>query len=51
MAGHPVDAHAEPMVDIIVLACTAVAFLVIIAAVPIELNEERRDEHEARLER
>lgn len=51
MADHPIDAHPEPMVEIIVLACTAVAFLAIVAAVPIELNEERQDEHEARLER
>lgn len=51
MVSRPIGEQAEPMVDIIVLACTAVAFLAIIAAVPIELNEERRDEHEARPDR
>lgn len=44
MAGHPPRVHAAPMVEFIVLACTALAFFAIVAAVPLELTEARRDE-------
>jgi hypothetical protein len=37
------------MVEIILLGCTGLAFLVLVAAVPIELDEERLDERERRL--
>jgi len=34
------------MVEIVLLLCTGLAFLVLVAAVAIELDEERRDERE-----
>jgi hypothetical protein len=51
MASQPVAAHAEPVVDIIVLACTALAFLTLLAAVPMALRESRQDENEIRSQR
>lgn len=39
------------MVDIIVLACTALAFLALLAAVPMALRESRQDEDEIRIQR
>ena len=43
------SAHRSRMVEIVVLLGTALAFLALVAAVPIELSEERRDERERRL--
>jgi hypothetical protein len=43
-SGHPVR-----IVEIILLLCTGLAFLVLVAAVPIELGEERLDERKRRL--
>jgi hypothetical protein len=37
------------MVEFILLLCTGLAFLALVAAVPIELDEERLDERERRL--
>lgn len=51
MARRTIDRHPEPMVDVIALIFTGLAFLVLVAAVPIELGEERQDEHEARAQR
>lgn len=36
------------MVEIILLLCTGLAFLVLVAAVLVEVDEERRDEREFR---
>jgi hypothetical protein len=49
MASGRLPAHRAPMVEIILLLCTGLAFLALVAAVPIELSEERRDERERRL--
>ena len=49
MASGRRSAHRSPMVEIVVLLGTALAFLALVAAVPIELSEERRDERERRL--
>jgi hypothetical protein len=49
MASPQMPAHRSPMVEIAVLIGIALAFVVLVAAVPIELNEERRDERERRL--
>ena len=37
------------MAEIILLLCTGLAFLALVAAVPLELHEERHDERERRL--
>lgn len=39
-------AHRVPMVEIILLIGTGLALLVLLAAVALELDEERRDERE-----
>ena len=44
-------AQAEPMMEVIVLIFTGIAFLALVAAVPIELGEERQDEREVRTRR
>jgi hypothetical protein len=49
MASRRMPAHRSPMVEIVVLLALALAFLLLVAAVPIELGEERRDERERRL--
>ena len=49
MASGRLPAHRARMVEIVVLLGTALAFLALVAAVPIELSEERRDERERRL--
>jgi hypothetical protein len=49
MASSRLPAHRALMVEIVVLLGTALAFLAIVAAVPIEIGEERRDERERRL--
>jgi hypothetical protein len=49
MASDLLTAHRAQMVEIILLLCTGVAFLALVAAVPIELDEERLDERERRL--
>jgi hypothetical protein len=49
MASGRLPAHRAPMVEIILLLFTGLAFLALVAAVPIELSEERRDERERRL--
>lgn len=46
MAGRRVAAHRARMVEIILLLCTALAFVALVAAVPIEIGEERQDEQE-----
>ena len=46
MASRHLPAHRSRMVEILVLIGTALAFLALVAAVPIELSEERRDERE-----
>ena len=51
MARTPARAHPEPMVDFIVLACTALGFLALLAAVPMALRESRQDEDEIRIRR
>jgi hypothetical protein len=49
MASRRLPAHRARVVEIIVLIGTALAFLALVAAVPIEVSEERRDERERRL--
>ena len=49
MASPRVAAHRAQMAEIVVLLCTGLAFLALVAAVPLELDEERRDERERRL--
>ena len=49
MAVHARTAHRAPMVEIILVACTALAFLVLVAAVPIEVGEELSAQHERRI--
>lgn len=44
MASRLRSAHRAQMVEIILLLCTGLAFLALVAAVPIELDEERLDE-------
>jgi hypothetical protein len=44
MANVPRRDHRAGMAEIIVLLFTGLAFLVLLAAVPMELDEERRDE-------
>lgn len=51
MAGRRRAVHAWGMVELIVVAFTAVAFVAIVAAVPVELGEERGDEREVRADR
>lgn len=41
-----VPAHVAPMVEIVLLLCTGLAFLVLVAAVLVEMDEERHDERE-----
>ena len=36
--------HRPGMVEFVLLLCTGLAFLALVAAVPIELDEERLDE-------
>lgn len=36
------------MVEIVLLVCTGLAFLALMAAVPLEMGEERREERERR---
>ena len=36
------------MVEIVLLLCTALAFGALLAAVPIEMDEERRDDRQRR---
>ena len=42
-------AHRAQMAEIVVLLCTGLAFLALVAAVPLEMDEERQDERERRL--
>jgi hypothetical protein len=49
MARPPMPAHGAPMVEIILLLCTGLAFLALVAAVPIDLQEERRSQRERRI--
>jgi hypothetical protein len=44
MASALEPAHRAGMAEIILLVFTGLAFLVLLAAVPMELDEERRDE-------
>lgn len=39
-------AHGAQMVEIVLLFCTGLAFLVLVAAVLVEMDEERHDERE-----
>jgi hypothetical protein len=48
MASDVLRAHRAEMAEIILLFCTGLAFLALVAAVPIELDEERLDERERR---
>lgn len=43
MAGGTIGRQAEPMVDVIALVFTGLAFLALVAAVPIELGEELQE--------
>lgn len=51
MVANECEAHPAPMAEIIVAACTGLAFLALVAAVPIEISEARRDEREVRTHR
>ena len=46
MASPRLAAHRAQMAEIVVLLCTGLAFLALVAAVPLEFDEERRDERE-----
>jgi hypothetical protein len=46
MAAIRARAHRVPMAEIILLIGTGLAFLVLLAAVALELDEERREERE-----
>lgn len=46
MAGRRSPAHRASMAEIVLLICTGLAFLVLVAGVAIEVDEERRDERE-----
>ena len=46
MAGRRSTAHRASMAEIVLLICTGLAFLVLVAGVAIEVDEERRDERE-----
>ena len=48
MAATRMPAHRAQM-EIILLLCTGLAFLALVAAVPIDLDEERRSERDRRL--
>ena len=48
MATPPGAAHRAQMAEIILLLCTGLAFAALVAAVPLEFAEERRDERERR---
>lgn len=51
MAGQSVGRHAGPMVEFILLILTGLGCLALLAAVPLEYLEARREERRRRAER
>jgi len=51
MAGRSVDRHAGPMLELILLILTGLGCLALLAAVPLEYLEARREERARRVHR